>query len=697
MTGKTLENRKFKMFIVCIIGICLNMTGSGIVKTFHLPIYLDTVGTIAVSVMSGYLPGIIVGLATNMLEMFFVSETYVYYAFVNVMVAVIASAFAQKGLMKKPIGLIVFVFIISSIGGGHETLLTWVKDEFATGRTPLLSTILHNCLSDVMDKAISVMILIILMVILPKKFQSWLVTEGWQQTPLTREEIKAAKKTHNRVVSLRTKILLLLMTACVTIGLIAMIISTILFRQATIEEHIKVAKNAAALAASQINPEMIDEYIQKGEAAKGYIQTEKLLYQIRESSPDIEFIYAYKMEKDGCHVVFDLDTEEFKGHDPGYVESYESTYEPDIPKFLAGEEIEPKISNDSYGWLITAFEPVYDEEGNCVCYAAADISMGVILHKEISFLVKLLSLFLGFFILVIAIGLWLSEYNIVFPVNTMAISAGAFMYDSEEALEENVEHMKKLDIHTGDEIENMYRAFTKTTENNVHYLNDLQNKTETIAKMQDSLIMVLADMVESRDENTGDHVRKTAAYTRIIMNKLRELGYYADELTDQFMFDVERSAPLHDIGKIAISDTILNKPGKLTDEEFEIMKTHTICGAEVIDQTIKSLPESGYLEQARNIAMSHHEKWNGKGYPQGLAGEDIPLAARIMAVADVFDALVSERCYKKAFPFEKAMDIIKQDAGTHFDPKVAEAFISSADEVSAVMERLSEAIPNKKK
>ena len=209
--------------------------------------------------------------------------------------------------------------------------------------------------------------------------------------------------------------------------------------------------------------------------------------------------------------------------------------------------------------------------------------------------------------------------------------------------------------------------------------------------------MVLADMVESRDENTGDHVRKTAAYTRIIMDKLREMDIYTDQLTDQFIFDVERSAPLHDIGKISISDTILNKPGKLTDEEFEIMKTHTIAGAAVIDQTIEKLPESGYLLEAKNIALYHHEKWNGRGYPEGLSGEDIPLSARIMAVADVFDALVSERCYKKAFSFDEAMDIIKKDAGSHFDPNVAEAFLQSRERVSEVMERITTEIPNKKK
>ena len=185
-------------------------------------------------------------------------------------------------------------------------------------------------------------------------------------------------------------------------------------------------------------------------------------------------------------------------------------------------------------------------------------------------------------------------------------------------------------------------------------------------------------------------MRKTAAYADLILRELKRENIYTDQLTDQFIYDVEHSAPLHDIGKISVSDTILNKPGKLTDEEFEIMKTHTTAGAEILDQVINTVPDSGYMKEAKNLAEYHHEKWNGKGYPHGLSGEDIPLSARIMAVADVFDALVSERCYKKAFPFEKAMDIIKQDAGTHFDPKVAEAFIAASDQVRQVAEHFSE-------
>ena len=156
------------------------------------------------------------------------------------------------------------------------------------------------------------------------------------------------------------------------------------------------------------------------------------------------------------------------------------------------------------------------------------------------------------------------------------------------------------------------------------------------------------------------------------------------------------AAPLHDIGKIHVSDVILNKPARLTDEEFKEMQKHTTLGSKIIDRAIDMVPDSVYLKEAKNLSEYHHEKWNGKGYPYGISGEEIPLSARIMAVADVFDALVSRRSYKEPFSFEKAMDIIRTDAGTHFDPLVAEAFLGAEEEVRKVAESFGQAEPKSK-
>jgi response regulator RpfG family c-di-GMP phosphodiesterase len=208
-------------------------------------------------------------------------------------------------------------------------------------------------------------------------------------------------------------------------------------------------------------------------------------------------------------------------------------------------------------------------------------------------------------------------------------------------------------------------------------------------ELQSVVIENLSSLIESRDENTGEHVLRTKDYVGLLAREMERDEAFRGQLSADLIEEIENAAPLHDIGKIAVSDVILNKPGRLTEEEFEKMKKHTTAGAEIIEQVISTVPDSAYLREAKNLAEYHHEKWNGRGYPHGLSGEDIPLSARIMAVADVFDALVSERCYKKAFSFDDAMDIIQKDAGSHFDPKVAEAFLSAELEVRQVAEHFT--------
>lgn len=211
---------------------------------------------------------------------------------------------------------------------------------------------------------------------------------------------------------------------------------------------------------------------------------------------------------------------------------------------------------------------------------------------------------------------------------------------------------------------------------------------EQISGMQSGIITFMAEVVENRDDNTGGHIRRTAEYVARIANELKKQGIYSNILTDRYISDMIVAAPLHDIGKIHIPDAVLNKPGKLTEEEFEIMKTHSKAGEELLIHAKAELGESDYLNLAVEMAAYHHEWWNGKGYPYGISGEEIPLCARIMAVADVFDALTSKRCYKNAMPVEKAYAIIREEAGTHFDPAVVEAFFATAEKIEKNTKKL---------
>ncbi|MDR0442209.1 MAG: response regulator [Treponema sp.] len=202
----------------------------------------------------------------------------------------------------------------------------------------------------------------------------------------------------------------------------------------------------------------------------------------------------------------------------------------------------------------------------------------------------------------------------------------------------------------------------------------IRERTTQLNRLQNSIVSVLADMVENRDEGTGGHIERTSLYIKILMKAMEERGVYLDEMRGWDAEKIISSARMHDLGKISITDLIMNKPGKLTDDEYEIMKTHAIQGERIIDEIVARTGESEFLWNAKLFAGYHHERWDGRGYPRGHKGTEIPLQGRIMAIVDVYDALVSERPYKKALTHEEAVKIIMECAGTQYDPKIAEVF-----------------------
>ncbi|MBQ9413004.1 MAG: HD domain-containing protein [Oscillospiraceae bacterium] len=689
--------------ILCLAGLLINLGGARLAERLDLPLFLDTTGTVLTAVLGGYLPCILVGLLTNLIKGLW-DFNAVYFGGVNVLVGVCSAFFAGRSSLNRISRVILFVLAVSIAGGLLSAVLTWFLYGFGVERSSRALTlllrdigitnnsaaqILADLLINLVDKALTIVLALFLTEKFPEETKEKLHFKGWRQNPLSAEAEREAQHSVCRSVSLTKKIAVLITAVCVCVAAGSSAVTLVLYYRSAIEEHTKRAQGVAALAAAVIDPEQVDNYLTLGEQAAGYLETQEMLYMIRESSPDILYVYAYRILPDGVHVVFDLDTEDLEGSEPGEVFDFDLSFVPLLPALFAGETIDPIISDDSYGWLLTVYQPVYDSDGNCQCYAAADISMSQLRSDEYSFAIKILALFLGFFTLILAAALWVGRYNVILPLNSMAMASSAFAYDSEQARSHSVERLHSLGIRTGDEIENLYLALLKTTQDSMEYVDDIHRKTDTITRMQSGLILVLADLVESRDKCTGDHVRKTADYARIIMNELRREGMYPLELTDEFINNVYSSAPLHDIGKIKVSDTILNKPGRLTDEEFEEMKNHTTAGSEIISQAIALVSDSTYLNVAKDLAKYHHERWDGKGYPCGLSEEAIPLSARIMAVADVFDALISKRSYKEGMPFETAVGIIREGSGTHFDPKVVRAFLNAEREVRQVAEQFA--------
>ncbi|MCB1767263.1 MAG: two-component system response regulator [Candidatus Competibacteraceae bacterium] len=226
---------------------------------------------------------------------------------------------------------------------------------------------------------------------------------------------------------------------------------------------------------------------------------------------------------------------------------------------------------------------------------------------------------------------------------------------------------------------------------NAYLEEEVQRRTQEVVAIQDVTIVAMASLAETRDNDTGGHIRRTQHYVRALAKKLQTHPRFASFLSDATIELLFKSAPLHDIGKVGIPDRILLKPGRFTPEEFEIMKTHAILGRDAIVAAEEHLntPKS-FLQLAREIAYCHQEKWDGSGYPQGLAGEAIPVSARLMAIADVYDALISRRVYKDGMPYDQAVAIIREGKGQHFDPDMVEAFLEITDEFQAIAEQFAD-------
>lgn len=218
------------------------------------------------------------------------------------------------------------------------------------------------------------------------------------------------------------------------------------------------------------------------------------------------------------------------------------------------------------------------------------------------------------------------------------------------------------------------------------------NGTQKIKELNQDIVLGFANLVENRDESTGGHVKRTSRYVELLSKELFKRKVYPEIINIEFIGNLTSAAPMHDIGKMSIPDHILQKPGKLTDEEFTIMKSHAEQGGKIIKQTFSHIGDDNYRQMVYEVARYHHEKWNGRGYPEGRSKTEIPLAARIMAVADVFDAISQKRCYRDAIPLEECFQIIEKGKGTDFEPVLVDVFLSMKDQITQAMNEIKDEV-----
>lgn len=238
------------------------------------------------------------------------------------------------------------------------------------------------------------------------------------------------------------------------------------------------------------------------------------------------------------------------------------------------------------------------------------------------------------------------------------------------------------------DITEMKKAEDELRRYSEHLEHMVEEKVAEISSSQMATIYALIKLAESRDDDTGLHIERTASFCRLLALQLQSVPEYSRYVTAKFVDTIYKASPLHDIGKVGIPDKILLKPGQLTDDEFAIMKTHVQVGHDTLATVAQQYDGNEFLKMGMEIALYHHEKWDGSGYPQGLAGDAIPLSARIMALADVYDALRSQRVYKEAFSHKKSVEIIRSGQGKHFDPLLVDLFVRHQDEFEALYQSI---------
>lgn len=702
------SRRASKMRAVSVmIGAAVNVVLASLSYKAGLPVVADTIGTVAITAVGGIFPGIMTAILTNAVCSLFNSEA-AYFSLINAMIAMYTAWAVRDKNLKKPKNIASLMLVLGIGSGIFSAFIQWgvlggvqsdsmrslieaVEEYHSMPAFPLFLAI--NVLLNLIDKAVSVGVMLLVLYIMPKSTRTMIKNSGWRQHPLSFEEIKKLELLSRDIrYPLKNRMTVMFLTVTLSLTALMAFVGSRLFYRNQRQEKTESAINAAKFAAEIVDADMMDDYIKYGSDAEGYDETRELLSKIRENASGVQYLYIVQIRADGCYVAFDLETSDTPAHPAGHRIDFEEAFEPYLPALFAGEEIEPIESNDISGWLLTAYYPIRDESGRCKGYAGADISLKYMAASMGDLVLRIALILSGFFVLIIAYALWVTGINMVYPINNIVAAVGDFIGagTDQKKLDESVRKLRAIDVHTGDEVEKLFHAICDMAVSQTEQMRSIRRFSENTARMQDGLIITMADLVENRDSDTGAHIQKTAAYVKIIVEGLKRKGYYAEKLTPKFMSDVVRSAPLHDIGKISIPDNVLNKKGKLNEAEYEIIKTHTTAGRIIMEKAINTVEGENYLKEARNMAAYHHERWDGKGYPEGLHGEVIPLSARIMAVADVFDALASPRVYKPAFPLEKALSIIQEGSGTQFDPKCVEVFMEALPEVKTVLSKYSE-------
>ena len=541
------------VLLLIVAGLLLNVLPAKMALALHLPLYLDCLGTIITAMLGGNLPAVIVGFASNAINGISDPVT-MFYGVISIFIAALATFFYHPRFFKNIPRLFVVILSFALIGGGIGSIFTYFLYgfNFGEGISAPFSVAFHEVLGwskftsqlwadivlDFFDKGVVVVFAVLIFRFIPRAVKNHLNRVFLRVN--THDDMKKEVRT-----SLLRKVVYMVIVAEVLLGGLASTIGFFLYRENSIKNFISIASGVTRTAVTAIDPEKVDDYIARGYEVDDYAFVRSVLQSIRESFPQTKYLYVYKIEPDGCHVVFDLDTDGEPGGKPGDVVEFDPSFEPYLPTLLAGGEIDPIISDDQFGWLLTVYRPLKNAAGKTVAYVAADISMESIVRDEAMFFIKLLSLFFGLSIIIMMIVIELMKRNIVIPVNKMSFATMKIAGETMRAtfafemgnvnltrIRDAVEKVKELDIKSNDEIGQLYEYFCDMTRDTYNFIHQVHEQNDRIQRMQEVIIMEFAEMVEARDKSTGDHIKKTAEYVEAIAKELQKEGKFKGVLND---------------------------------------------------------------------------------------------------------------------------------------------------------------------
>jgi len=468
----------------------------------------------------------------------------------------------------------------------------------------------------------------------------------------------------------------------VVISLIAMVAFSFFYYyidKSAKQDQVYRASNCARTVANLFYGAPIDDFLTNGKNELYYEYLSELSAICKNFNLKYLYVYIPNFKHNTLAIIFYIDgksNDNIKTRDLGTIVPWKIN-DAEKNAFVGIADNTITETDNQLGHVITRYAAVYDKKNKPMALVGVDLSFDEV-HQKImtNFAKGLLFEFLCLFTIYIGLVLYLEQIFIK-PVMLISSRMNNFIIENKPGLE-------PIKLDSGDEIASMADSFNRMAA-------DINSYVRQISDTQMETIFSLAKLAQSRDDDTGKHLERVQQYCYVLTQKLSQDSPYCDLIDDNFTKNIVNASTLHDIGKVGITDLILLKPGKLTNDEFLEMKRHTVLGAQTLKEVHSKFGNNSFIEMGMIIANSHHERWDGKGYPEGLQGEEIPLAARIMAIADVYDALGTKRVYKDPFPQEKCIEIIKEGRATQFDPVIVDAFLEVADKFYRIRQNETDA------